>query len=93
MPDTTVDTVAKKKSSRKPSETPDPTDKARKPLIVQLRGSEEFGAWVEQGADFDRSTVSVPCREGVDSLPQERGILHAAAQTLGATFGLLHAVR
>lgn len=30
-----------------------------KPLVVQLRGSSEFKAWVESGADFDRSTVAV----------------------------------
>jgi hypothetical protein len=34
-------------------------EKGRKPMIVQLRGSVEFKAWVEQGADFDRSSIAV----------------------------------
>lgn len=57
MSDMAVDTVPKKESSPKKATSPD--EKGRKPLIVQLRGSEAFRAWVEKGADYDRSTVSV----------------------------------
>jgi hypothetical protein len=51
----TVTDVAEKKTSKsKPL-----ADKGRKPMIVQLRGSEEFKGWVEKIADLDRSSIAV----------------------------------
>jgi hypothetical protein len=44
--------VAKKKSTRNPEEW------AKKPLILNLRGSEEFKAWVQELASFDRQSMS-----------------------------------
>lgn len=52
-----VEAVAKKRA------TPPPTPKGpetwnKKPLIVNLRGSEEFKAWLQELAAFDRQSVS-----------------------------------
>lgn len=66
MSTTPVIAVAKKKSV--------PEDKGRKPMIAQLRGSEEFKAWVERIADIDRSPIAVLI---------EKALIHYA-KSLGA---------
>jgi hypothetical protein len=43
-------TVAKKKGKPVPAE---PDDSGRKPMVVQVRGSQEWKAWVEELAEID----------------------------------------
>jgi uncharacterized protein (DUF1778 family) len=50
MPDLLESTVAKKKTKSVPD--------GRKPMVVQIRGSEEFKAWIEELADLERDTVA-----------------------------------
>lgn len=49
--------VAKKKTTPG-SEPKGPETWNKKPLIVNLRGSEEFKAWLQELATFDRQSVS-----------------------------------
>jgi hypothetical protein len=51
---TTVDDVAR----AKPPAGPDPEVPARKPMIVQVRGSEEYKAWAEKLARHDSLPLS-----------------------------------
>jgi hypothetical protein len=54
--DLQVDPMAKDKSKSKPNSPPqDPT---RKPMVVQVRGSEKWKAWVEFIADKEGDTVA-----------------------------------
>ena len=52
-----VGTVAKKKPTPK-AESSGPETWNKKPLIVNLRGSEEFKAWLQELASYDRQSVS-----------------------------------
>ncbi len=49
--------VARKKPEDRPAPK-GPETWAKKPLIVNLRGSEEFKAWLQGLAAFDRQSVS-----------------------------------
>lgn len=49
--------VAKKKAEPV-SKQAKPTDKGRKPMIVQVRGSNEFKAWAERLSQFDSLPLS-----------------------------------
>ena len=48
--------VAKKKPKGHPKVKAPSVD--RKPMIAQLRGAEEWKAWIERGAAFDTRTVA-----------------------------------
>lgn len=48
----TLDTDVARKST-KPKGKPSPEPSNRKPMIVQVRGSEGYKAWVEKLAGFD----------------------------------------
>jgi hypothetical protein len=51
--------VARKKTTRgTPKPTPGTEEWKKKPLIVNLRGSEEFKEWIQGLAAFDRQSVS-----------------------------------
>ncbi len=50
----TVADVAKKK----PIPVPPPDDPKRKPMVVQVRGSEEYKAWAEKMARFDGMSLA-----------------------------------
>lgn len=48
-----------KKSTKPKRETGSRHDDAeRQPMIVQMRGSAEFKAWINEVAEFDRNTVA-----------------------------------
>jgi hypothetical protein len=49
--------VAKKKTGPPKPDRPR-SDWERKPLVVQIRGSLEWKAWVERVAEFDRHSVA-----------------------------------
>jgi hypothetical protein len=51
-------TVARKKTPKTPKPTPGPEEWTKKPLILNLRGSEEFKTWIQGLATFDRQSVS-----------------------------------
>lgn len=46
-----------------------PADEARhwpgKPLVIQVRGSAEWKAWLEELAEFDRSTIADICDRAI----------------------------
>ena len=54
--------VAKKKASTPKASTPKatggPEEWKKKPLIVNLRGSEDFKVWIQDLATYDRQSVS-----------------------------------
>lgn len=75
MSTATVPDVAKKKAASKPS-TPD--DKGRKPMIAQLRGSEEFKKWVEMVADVDRSPIAVLIEKALIHYSKSIGVTDSA---------------
>ena len=52
-----VATVARKKPAEKP-EPKGPETWNKKPLILNLRGSEEFKRWLQELAGYDRQSVS-----------------------------------
>ena len=52
------DAVAKK-AARKPVATPEPDPSNRKPMIVQVRGSEEYKAWAEGLAEKEGFNLSM----------------------------------
>ena len=49
-------TLARKRRMPKGKRNPD--EWKRKPIVIQLRGTEEFKAWAERLADADRTTVA-----------------------------------
>lgn len=63
--------VAKKKAAPEPAPEPEPS--GRKPTIVQIRGGEEFKAWVEELADRDTDTVAKLFERAVRRYAKETG--------------------
>lgn len=64
-----VDTVAKKKST-KPAKA-EPAD--RKPMVVQMRGSEEWKAWVEGLAARDKFTIAKLIERAIEKHAKDTG--------------------
>jgi hypothetical protein len=65
--------------ARKTAKAPEPEAVGRKPTVVQIRGSEEYKAWVEAVAKKEGFPVSVlfdqalrKFAEGKHGLPPER---------------------
>lgn len=54
----TTAVAKKKKTENKPDPASGPETWKKKPLIVNLRGSDEFKAWIQDLAAFDRQSVS-----------------------------------
>lgn len=46
------------KKASKPKDTSRADDDSRQPMIVQMRGSAEFKAYVQRGADFARQPIA-----------------------------------
>lgn len=53
---TMVEPVGRKKEPLKPEPAPEAEEKARKPMILQVRGSDEFKEWYRELAEFDGLT-------------------------------------
>jgi hypothetical protein len=66
---TTVDDVAR----AKPPAGPDPEVPARKPMVVQIRGSEGYKAWVESVARKDGLTLAALFDRAVRKYAKEIG--------------------
>jgi hypothetical protein len=50
--------VAKRASKPVPDPEPEPEEKSRKPMVVQIRGSAEWKAWVEDCARREGDTIA-----------------------------------
>jgi hypothetical protein len=72
MTQLTVNEVAKARKPAGKSE-PAPDDKARKPMVLQVRGSEEFKAWFEELARFDGLTPTALFDRAVRRYAKEVG--------------------
>jgi hypothetical protein len=57
MPLATADQVAKK--AGKPIPPPEPDDRERKPMAIQIRGDVSWKAWVDKLSEFDERSVAV----------------------------------
>jgi hypothetical protein len=57
MPETTAVDMAKKKPGRPPRKS-DAEDAVRKPMIVQVRGSQEFKDWAEKLSRHERISLA-----------------------------------
>jgi hypothetical protein len=66
-----VDDVAKKGEKPKPKAEAD--EKARKPMILQVRGSDEFKVWFEELARFDGLTPTAVFDRAVRRYAKEVG--------------------
>ena len=75
--------MAKKRGRKKATTTPKPSIEgwARKPLVLQLRGSLEWRAWLDRFVEFrrsdaadttDRALAAFAKLEGFDELPPRR---------------------
>jgi len=53
MPEMTVEPMAKKTAKTKVDPSPVADEKARKPMILQVRGSDEFKQWYDELAEHD----------------------------------------
>jgi hypothetical protein len=73
-----VNDVAKKRPSPKAEPTPEPDEKTRKPMILQVRGSEEFKAWFEHLARFDGLTPTALFDRSVRRYAKEVGFTEEA---------------
>lgn len=63
-----VNAVAKKKAQPVKSESAD-----RKPMVVQIRGSAEWKAWVEALADQQRDTVAKMVERSLSKIAKDAG--------------------
>jgi hypothetical protein len=75
-----VDDVAKKRSQPVPEPVPEPIEPARKPMVLQVRGSEGFKAWFEELARFDGLTPTALFDRAVRRYAKEVGFLKEAPQ-------------
>lgn len=51
-------TVSRKQKRMAKKNSNDSTGWAKKPIIMAMRGSQEYKAWLERLAEFDRSSVA-----------------------------------
>ena len=63
-----VEPMAKKKAKSN-----EPELSARKPMVVQIRGSEEWKAWVEDIADREGFTVAMLFERAIRKLAKDGG--------------------
>lgn len=74
----TLDPAVAKKTT-KPPPTPEPTpepppkENARKPVILQMRGSDEWKAWVEELAQHEGQTLTALFERGIRELAERSG--------------------
>lgn len=80
MPETLVEPMARKKEAPKPEQTPEPEEKARKPMILQVRGSDEFKTWYEEFARFDGLTPTALFDRAIRRYAKEVGFTKEAPQ-------------
>lgn len=63
--------VAKKKDAKAPVPPPEPSN--RKPMIVQIRGSEAYKAWAESIAEREGDTLAKLFDRGVRLIAETKG--------------------
>ena len=68
-----VDAVAKLKSKPEPDPIPEPEASKRKPMIVQVRGSEGFKTWTEELARFDSRPLALLVERALRRYAKEIG--------------------
>lgn len=73
-----VGDVAKKGQKPKSKPEPVPDDKSRKPMILQVRGSEEFKAWYDELSRFDGLTPTALFDRAVRRYAKEVGFTKEA---------------
>lgn len=62
-----------KKAAKKAPKAPVPEAPSRKPMVVQIRGSEEWKAWVEGLADREGDTVAKMVERTLRRFAKESG--------------------
>jgi hypothetical protein len=75
MAQTMVEDVAKRGEKPKPKAKPAAEEKARKPMVLQVRGSDDFKAWFEELARFDGLTPTGVFDRAVRRYAKEVGFL------------------
>lgn len=78
MNPTLVDDVAKKRFQPEPDPIPEPEEKARKPMVLQVRGSEDFKTWFDELARFDGLTPTALFDRAVRRYAKEVGFTKEA---------------
>lgn len=71
MDSATVDKMSKKRGAPEPG--PQRQDAARKPMVVQIRGSEEYKEWAERLARFDSLSLAALFDRAVRRYAREIG--------------------
>lgn len=66
-----VKPMAKKRPPK--GEAPEPAAAGRKPMVVQIRGSEEYKAWVESIAEKEGFSVSMLFERALRRLAKDGG--------------------
>lgn len=61
------------KKPSKAASKPEPDDKRRKPMVVQMRGSDEWKAWVESIADKEGDAVAKLFERAVRKFAKDSG--------------------
>jgi hypothetical protein len=74
------DDVAKKSEKPKGKAHPEADEKARKPMILQVRGSEGFKEWYEELARFDGLSPTALFDRAIRRYAKEIGFLKEAPQ-------------